>query len=263
MLYWSQTAAGQAPGREEARTRQELKETAMFRRDKDSKLDNEGLRRMREAIRQRLDEEGATGGAETTESGGYHAGGSTASETAYPASPANSYESLAREPEYSYLGTTRQGIDRSLPVAEPAEPAATESTWQPEQDAPTGPAITTVAADTNWHGTLRSSASVRVEGTFDGELTTEQELFIGPDAQVNATVHAATIIVAGNLTGRIECHERLEVRASGRVSGQIETRSIVVQEGAFMGGQLRMKTPGGDTIGNTDEQTRPMLQRVR
>jgi len=30
-----------------------------------------------------------------------------------------------------------------------------------------------------------------------------------------------------------------------------------------MGGQLRMKTPGGDTIGNTDEQTRPMLQRVR
>jgi cytoskeletal protein CcmA (bactofilin family) len=232
---------------------------AMFRRDKDSKIDNEGLRRMREAIRQRLDEDGAPGGAEAPEPGGYQA----ANEAAYPSSPANTYESLAREPEYSYLGTTRQGIDRSLPVAEQTEPAANESAWQPEPVAPAGPAITTVAADTSWHGTLRSEASVRVEGTFDGEITTEQELFIGPDAQVNATVHAATVVVAGNLTGRIECHERLEVRASGRVSGQIETRSIVVQEGAFMGGQLRMKTPGGDTIGNTDEQTRPMLQRVR
>ncbi|MGN6673321.1 MAG: bactofilin family protein [Thermomicrobiales bacterium] len=234
----------------------------MFRRDKDSKIDNEGLRRMREAIRQRLDEEG-TNGAEATESGSYPTAGMAASETSYPTSTANSYESLAREPEYSYLGTTRQGIDRGLPVADQAEPAADESAWQPEQEAPTGPAITTVAADTSWNGTLRSSASVRIEGTFDGELVTEQELYVGPDAPVNATVHAATIIVAGNLTGRIECHERLEVRASGRGSGQIETRSIVVQEGAFMGGQLRMKTAGGNTIGNTDEQTRPMLQRVR
>ena len=49
----------------------------MFRRDKDSKIDNEGLRRMREAIRQRLDEEG-TNGAETAESGGYPTAGMAA-----------------------------------------------------------------------------------------------------------------------------------------------------------------------------------------
>ena len=226
----------------------------MFRRDKNNKLDNEGLRRMREAIRQRLDEETAAAG-ETTQ-------------PAYPpATPtgegAYAYESLPAEPDYSYLREHEAGQPRE--EAQPAaatEPRADSAppVEQSEWTAPTSPASTMVAADATWNGTLRSSADIRVEGAFDGEIETEQTLHVAPAAKVDATVRATSIVVAGHLTGNIECRERLEVLPSGHISGQIQAGAIIVQEGAFLGGQLRMKS---QETADEGDPSRPMLQRVR
>ena len=129
--------------------------------------------------------------------------------------------------------------------------------------APPAPAYTTVAADTVWRGTLRSSTAIRIEGTFEGEIDTDQELQITAEAKVDATVHARTITVAGQLSGRIECLERLEVMASGRVTGQIEAGRFVVHEGAFLGGQVRMKGAAQGTQTGDDDTPRPLLQRVQ
>ena len=53
----------------------------------------------------------------------------------------------------------------------------------------------------------------------------------------------------------------------GRVSGQIDAGAFVVHEGAFLGGQVRMKGQGGGQpsagTGGEDDGARPMLQRVR
>ena len=117
-----------------------------------------------------------------------------------------------------------------------------------------------VAADATWNGTLRSSADIRVEGAFDGEIETEQTLHVAPAAKIDATVRATSIVVAGHLTGNIECRERLEVLPSGHISGQIQAGAIIVQEGAFLGGQLRMKS---QETADEGDPSRPMLQRVR
>ena len=237
----------------------------MFRRDRDSnankenKVDPEGLRRMREAIRQRLDhdEPAAQPHEPTTEP----------SATFRPAESGYSYETLPADrgyPSFPQAG----GEERGSAATEPAfgTPAHAPESWAPA--APSRPAQTTVAADTTWRGTLRSSEDVRVEGAFDGEIHTEKGLYVAGDAKVDATVYAATIVVAGQLNGQINCSERLEIMSTGRVTGQIDAGAIVVQEGAFLGGQLRMKgfeataapapAPGGDA-----DQSRPMLQRVR
>ena len=92
----------------------------MFRRDKTSKLDNEGLRRMREAIRQRLEQEETTApGAASTEQGYQpQASGGTGGPGAY------TYESLATEPDYSYPGDA----GRSEPAETPGLDAAPSDT---------------------------------------------------------------------------------------------------------------------------------------
>lgn len=241
----------------------------MFRRDKDNKLDNEGLRRMREAIRQRLDQdEPAPAPAEATQEQPYHQPAPT-NEGAYTMATATTapYDSFQGEAGYSF----RQGPqeDRSNAVTEPAfaPPAAAEvQEWERDEGAPAGPVVTTVGADTTWQGTLRSTADIRIDGALDGEIETEQGLYVTADATVNATVRATTIVVAGDLKGQINCHERLEVLSSGRVSGQIDAGAIVVHEGAFLGGQLRMKGQDEDNAPaghGQDDGSRPMLQRVR
>ena len=69
----------------------------MFRRDKDSKMDNEGLRRMREAIRQRLDQtEPATAPGDAAAEEGYRL-------LTPPGDGSYPYEPLGGEGEYSFL----------------------------------------------------------------------------------------------------------------------------------------------------------------
>jgi cytoskeletal protein CcmA (bactofilin family) len=246
----------------------------MFRRDKDTRLDNEGLRRMREAIRQRLEQEGeeAPEGDESTEEQyrAAQAGGDDFDEVA-PFNPDSlpNYGGGGDEGGYSYLTSGRQ--DRTLPAFElPATSARAESpAWTPtsaptpapvsaEPEVPEGPKTSTVAADTTWRGTLRSGAPIRIDGNFEGQIETEQELTISADAKVEATVHAESITVAGQLNGQINCQGRLEILPTGRVSGQIDAGRFVVHEGAYLGGQVRMTSAA-----NADGGNRPMLQRVR
>jgi cytoskeletal protein CcmA (bactofilin family) len=252
-------------------TSQKPKERPMFRREKDNKVNDEGMRRMREAIRQRVDQDEDTAEGEPSEEPTYRSS---------PPSPAvnepytakTPYEPLSREPnpreisgmptrepDYSFLSTPRQERT-SAPPEPPIARRQEEPAWQAEPTPPE-PIATTVAADTVWRGTLRSTASITVEGTFEGEIYTDQELHVAPDAHVEATVRATSIVIAGQLNGHISCRERLEILASGRVTGQIDAGSFIVHEGAFLGGQVRMRR-AGDTDDGADDD-RPMLQRVR
>jgi cytoskeletal protein CcmA (bactofilin family) len=229
----------------------------MFRREKNSKLDNEGLRRMREAIRQRLDQEEGASDATAPEAG-------AAPEQDYQ-QPATSregayiYEPLPTEPAYTYPRETAQQPQEAPAPAPPAPEPPAEDAWAPAP-VPTGPPVTTVARDATWQGTLHSSADIRIEGTLTGEIVAEKTLHIALEAKVDATVQAGAVVVAGRLTGQIECRERLEVLPTGHVSGQITAGAIVVREGAFLGGQLRMRGQGAT---GEDDHLRPMLQRVR
>lgn len=252
----------------------------MFRRDKDTKATDDGMRRMREAIRQRVDPDDDTPEGETSEEPTYRSAplGQTTSE---PYTAKTPYEPLSREPnprerepnprdiggmptrepDYSFLSTPRQ--ERPSAPPEPPlgrQPQEEQPSWQADLTPPE-PVSTTIAADTVWRGTLRSTASINVEGSFEGEIYTDQELHVAVDAHVEATVRANTIIIAGQLNGQISCRERLEILASGRVTGQIDAGSFIVHEGAFLGGQVRMRRAGDSDDGADSD--RPMLQRVR
>src|SRR3954470_12213957 len=112
----------------------------MFRRDKDTKLDNEGLRRMREAIRQRLDqEEGATGDESAAETPNPYRSTTASGPSPEPYNPPPAYEPLPRETDYSFLSTLRQ--DRGVPPVKPSPPPShtEEDPWPPA--APTGPVV--------------------------------------------------------------------------------------------------------------------------
>ena len=92
-----------------------------------------------------------------------------------------------------------------------------------------------------WHGSINGSGGVRIEGAFEGEIALRGMLVIGETGRVTCqNVRANAVIVAGAVRGNITT-QKLEIRGSGRVWGDVVTTAFVTEEGAFLRGQIRME----------------------
>jgi cytoskeletal protein CcmA (bactofilin family) len=104
------------------------------------------------------------------------------------------------------------------------------------------PRITSVVADgVSLRGKLSGAGGVRIEGAFDGDVELDGLLVIGPTGRVTCPqLKARHVIVAGAMRGDILA-ERVEIRSSGRVWGNVVTASMSTEEGAFLRGQIQME----------------------
>lgn len=92
-----------------------------------------------------------------------------------------------------------------------------------------------------WHGTVSGSGGVRIEGAFEGQIALRGILVIGETGRVTCeNVRANTVVVAGAVRGNITT-QKLEIRSTGRVWGDVVTTAFVTDEGAFLRGQIRME----------------------
>lgn len=93
----------------------------------------------------------------------------------------------------------------------------------------------------NWQGGLRGSGGVRIEGNFEGEIGLRGILVIGESGRVTCPeLRATTVVVAGSVNGNITA-EKLDIRATGRVWGNVHCVAFTTEEGAFLRGQVQME----------------------
>lgn len=115
----------------------------------------------------------------------------------------------------------------------------------------------------NWQGNLRGSGGVRIEGAYEGEIAIRGMVVIGETGRITCeNLRANTVIVAGAVRGNVTA-EKLEIRSTGRVWGDVTVTAFSTEEGAFLRGQVRMEEkveldleqdqPGGES----DELTTP------
>jgi cytoskeletal protein CcmA (bactofilin family) len=97
-----------------------------------------------------------------------------------------------------------------------------------------------IGAGSVWQGNFSTDGSVRLDGKVSGEVKAAGTVHITDGAQVNATVQARFVVVAGSFDGQLYCSERLELLPSSRVKGSITTPQISVGEGAFIDGEIHM-----------------------
>ena len=92
-----------------------------------------------------------------------------------------------------------------------------------------------------WQGTISGSGGVRIEGTFEGQIGLKGMLVVGESGRVSCeNLRASTVIIAGAMRGNITT-QKLEIRSTGRVWGDVVTTSFVTEDGAFLRGQIRME----------------------
>jgi cytoskeletal protein CcmA (bactofilin family) len=80
----------------------------------------------------------------------------------------------------------------------------------------------------------------RVEGQIDGEITAQDALTIGESATVTAQVSGSSVVIQGRVTGDVVARKRLEIRAPGKLIGNIQTPSLVIHEGVVFEGHCAM-----------------------
>lgn len=101
---------------------------------------------------------------------------------------------------------------------------------------------TVIAHTTAWKGTLEAAGSLHVHGRVEGALVARDDIFIAVEAEVDASITASRLVVAGSVLGSIQCSERIEILPGSRVSGDVHAPILVVHEGALMAGNVQMTT---------------------
>jgi cytoskeletal protein CcmA (bactofilin family) len=104
-------------------------------------------------------------------------------------------------------------------------------------------------------GEISGNEDIYVDGQVEGSLQfLGNSLTVGPNGRIHASVAAKNVTVGGSLEGNIQASERTEMRKTAVVNGDVQTRRIAIEEGAFFKGQLEILTqskpaaPGASAI---------------
>jgi cytoskeletal protein CcmA (bactofilin family) len=155
-------------------------------------------------------------------------GGDTTAAAAAPApvtSPAAAGPSFRHSPGDVNVGLPGQRLSRSVS----SEMSDVESL---------------IGEHTHFEGTLKCEGAVRLLGSVQGEIQSNGTIIVEEKAHISARLTGAQVSIAGQVDGQIYCEGRVEIRPTGRVTGEISAGALIVQEGAYFDGNSKMATPG-------------------
>lgn len=89
-------------------------------------------------------------------------------------------------------------------------------------------------------GTLLASEATRLDGELQGKIMSESTVIIGESGVVKGDIKAVEILVAGTVCGNLWADQRIEITETGRVSGDLFTKTLVIGEGASFKGNCNM-----------------------
>jgi cytoskeletal protein CcmA (bactofilin family) len=105
--------------------------------------------------------------------------------------------------------------------------------------------VTVVGHGANLEGTVVSTGSLRVDGRVKGKISAEGDVMLSEQSEVEADIFAANVLVAGRFTGNVVAKGRTELAATGRMEGNVTSRTLVVAEGAVFSGRSTMEDDQG------------------
>src|SRR5688572_30654664 len=106
---------------------------------------------------------------------------------------------------------------------------------------------TILGPDATFKGELSFEKGMRLQGRFEGKLTTPGRIHIAKEAKMQADVDAGAITVEGDVKGNLQANERIELKQSARYEGDLRASKLVVDEGAVFNGHV---TVGPDAVKN-------------
>ena len=104
-------------------------------------------------------------------------------------------------------------------------------------------------------GELSGSEDLYVDGVVEGTIELQSNsLVVGPNGQVRAKVNAKNVTVQGRVEGNIRAVDRVELRKSAVIVGDISTQRVAIEEGAYFKGKIDIQRDADKASSNSESR---------
>jgi len=125
--------------------------------------------------------------------------------------------------------------------AEPAAAAPAAASAAPQR--PVGPSRNVLSSDVEIKGTVKFTNDLVVDGRIEGEIQSEGNLTVGENARLKAEIKTGTVVVYGKVHGNIVAADKVELKATAEVVGDIKAKTLSIEPGAIFVGKSAVGTP--------------------
>jgi len=105
---------------------------------------------------------------------------------------------------------------------------------------PSGDATTVIGADAVFKGELTFEKGVRVDGKLEGKIVSKGHLAVSQGGRLQAEVQAQSVLVEGEVVGNLQASDRIELRKTAQLRGDVRAVKLLVAEGASFVGQCHV-----------------------
>jgi cytoskeletal protein CcmA (bactofilin family) len=147
----------------------------------------------------------------------------------------------APTPTSSYAAPAPAPAPASYSPEPVAAAASVPTTSAPQR--PVGPSRNVLSSDVEIKGTVKFTNDLVVDGRIEGEIQSEGNLTVGENARLKAEIKTGTVVVYGKVHGNIIASDRVELKASAEVVGDIKAKTLSIEPGAIFVGKSAVGTP--------------------
>jgi cytoskeletal protein CcmA (bactofilin family) len=104
-----------------------------------------------------------------------------------------------------------------------------------------------LSSDVEIKGSVKFTNDLVIDGKIEGQISSEGNLTIGENARIKAEISTATIIVYGKVHGNLTATDRIELKASAEVVGDIKAKVLSIEAGAIFVGKSTVGSPAQGT----------------
>jgi len=126
-------------------------------------------------------------------------------------------------------GGSLDGLASPVPTAAPSSPSP-------------GGLTAFIDQGSEFEGKLSFKDTVRIDGRFRGEIASENTLVVGESGEIEASIRSKTIVISGSVDGDVTAAQKVVLHKTARVNGNVQTPTLVMEDGAVLNGQLKMAT---------------------
>ena len=98
-----------------------------------------------------------------------------------------------------------------------------------------------------FEGKLSFKDTVRIDGTFSGEISSDNTLIVGESGQIMATIHSVCVVISGLVEGDIIASEQIVLHKTAVVNGNLDSPIVIMEEGAQLNGNVKMGKAASST----------------
>ena len=113
--------------------------------------------------------------------------------------------------------------------------------------------------DTEFNGSLSFEGTVRIDGKFEGQVTTEDTLIIGETGHVKAEISAGTVVCMGRVEGTVVASKKVEIHSTSKVVGNVKSPAIYIELGGVLDGSCDMTVKESKAIPLVNEKKEKKL----